>query len=56
MTGEFRDSLVKLAKQHAEKTKSNVRRVRSKGVSEAKAMKSVSKDSVKRLEKHVRVC
>ena len=55
MTKELRESLVKQAKVHAEKAKVGIRKVRQKGISEARRSKdSVSKDTIHRVENHVR--
>ncbi len=54
-TKEQRESLVKLAKSHAEKTKVGIRRVRQKGISDCRKKKSkISEDTLHRIEKHVR--
>lgn len=53
MTGELRESLAKLAKAHAERAKVGVRKARQKGVTDLKKTKSVSEDTVHRLEKYV---
>lgn len=54
MTGELRESLVKLAKSHAEKAKIGVRKARQKGMADLKkTSSSVSEDTVRRLEKYV---
>ena len=53
MTKELRERLVKLAKSHAEKAKVGVRKARQKALIDLKKKDSVSKDAVRRLEKHV---
>lgn len=54
MTGELRESLAKLAKNHAEKAKVGVRKARQKGMADLKkTSSSVSEDTVRRLEKYV---
>ena len=54
MTKELRASLVKQAKAHAEKTKVGLRKVRQKGITEArKSKKQISEDTIFRIEKHV---
>ena len=53
MTKEFRESLVKVAKASAEKCKVGVRKARQKAMADLKKKTDVSKDSIKRLEKHV---
>ena len=53
MTKELRESLVKVAKVAAEKCKVGVRKARQKAVGDLKKKADVSKDSVRRLEKHV---
>ena len=53
MTKELRESLVKVAKAAAEKCKVGVRKARQKAMADLKKKNSVSKDSVRRLEKHV---
>ena len=54
LTGELRESLVKLAKSHAEKAKVGVRKARQKGMVDLKKAKSaVSEDTIHRLEKYV---
>ena len=52
MTKELRESLVKVAKTAAEKCKVGVRKARQKALADLKKA-NASKDSVKRLEKHV---
>ena len=54
MTKELRESLVKVAKSSAEKCKVSVRKARQKAMADLKKKTDVSKDSIKRLEKHVR--
>lgn len=56
MTKELRESLVKVAKGAAEKCKVGVRKARQKAMSDLKKKSDISKDSVKRLEKHVSAC
>lgn len=46
--------MVKLAKVAAEKSKVGVRKVRQKAMTDLKKKTEVSKDSVRRIEKHVR--
>ena len=46
--------MVKLAKAAAEKSKVGVRKARQKAMGDLKKKADVSKDSVRRLEKHVR--
>lgn len=54
MSKETRDNLVKLAKAATEKCKVGIRRMRQKGISEArKAKGEVSDDDIKRTEKQV---
>lgn len=53
MTKELRESLVKLAKAHAEKTKTNIRKARQKAITDLRGVEDVSKDAVHRLETHV---
>lgn len=53
MTKELRERLVKVAKAAAEKSKVGVRKARQKAVGDLKKKTEVSKDSVRRLEKHV---
>ena len=54
VTKELRASLVKQAKAHAEKTKVGLRKVRQRGITEARKNKEqVSEDTIYRLEKHV---
>ena len=53
MTGELRESLAKLAKSHAERAKVGVRKARQRGMADLKKNKSVSEDTVRRLEKYV---
>ena len=53
MTKELRESLVKVAKGAAEKCKVGVRKARQKAMADLKKKTDVSKDSVRRLEKHV---
>lgn len=54
VTKELRESLVKQAKAYAEKTKVSLRKVRQKGITEArKSKKQVSEDTIYRIEKHV---
>ena len=53
MSKELREKLVKMAKVHSEKTKIGVRKARQKGMAEVKKKGDVSKDSIRRLEKHV---
>ena len=52
MTKELRESLVKVAKTSAEKCKLGVRKARQKAMADLKKT-DASKDSIKRLEKHV---
>lgn len=52
MTKELRENLVKVAKTSAEKCKVGVRKARQKAMADLKKA-DASKDSVKRLEKHV---
>lgn len=53
MTGELRESLAKLAKTHAERAKVSVRKARQKGMADLRKTKSVSEDTVHRLERYV---
>ena len=53
MSKELRESLVKLAKTHAEKARVGIRKTRQKGITDVKKKDDVSKDTVRRLEKHV---
>ena len=53
MTKELRESLVKVAKAAAEKCKVGVRKARQKAMADLKKKPDVTKDSVRRLEKHV---
>ncbi|KAL5466894.1 hypothetical protein EMCRGX_G031052 [Ephydatia muelleri] len=53
MTKELRESLVKLAKAHAEKTKTNIRKARQKAIGDLRSVDDTSKDAVHRLEKHL---
>ena len=50
---ELRQKLVKMAKAQAEKTKVGIRKARQKGITEIKRKSDVSKDTVRKLEKHV---
>eukprot|EP00035_Acanthoeca_spectabilis_P025783 m.459895 g.459895 ORF g.459895 m.459895 type:complete len:295 (+) comp21852_c0_seq1:2-886(+) len=53
LTDEYRQSLVKLAKEHLERSKVRVRRNRADGIKAAKAADGLTKDDVSRLEKCV---
>ena len=46
-------SLVKLAKSYAEKAKVGVRKVRQKAMTDLKKQKTISSDTIHRLEKYV---
>ncbi len=46
---------MKVAKASAEKTKVGIRKARQKGIAEIKIKEDVSKDTVRKLEKHVRI-
>ena len=50
---EHREELVKLAKAHAVKSKVSARKVREKAISTLRKRKSVSKDSIRRIENKV---
>lgn len=54
MTKELRENLVKLAKAHAERTKVSIRKVRQRGIAEARRREDeVSEDTIHRVKKHV---
>ncbi len=46
---------MKVAKASAEKTKVGIRKARQKGITDIKIKDDVSKDTVRKLEKHVRI-
>lgn len=50
---EYREELVKVAKAHAVKSKVSARRVREKAISTMRKKKSISKDSIRRIEDKV---
>ena len=50
---EYREELVKLAKAHAVKSKVTARKIREKAISALRKKKSLSKDSVRRIENKV---
>ena len=50
---EHREELVKLAKAHAVKSKVSARKVRERAISTLRKKKSISKDSVRRIENKV---
>ena len=53
MSGELRAKLTKVAKSSADKTKGGLRKARQKALSELKNRDNVSKDTIRKLEKHV---
>jgi len=55
MSKELREKLAKMAKTHADSTKVGIRKARQKAMSDLKKKDGVSKDTVRKLEQHVRV-
>ncbi len=53
MSQELRVRLAKVAKTSADKTKGGLRKARQKALSDLKNKDNISKDTVRKLEKHV---